>query len=85
MVWLDCEVPTTFCAVATWLMVSVWSPVAAPLLTDIESAEDALTSPVELMVAARVAKALVASELTTAVASEERPLESVERSVWSVW
>ena len=54
----------TFCAVASWLMVRVWSPVAAPLPTDIESAEDALTSPVELMVAARVAKALVASELT---------------------
>lgn len=77
--------PATFCAVATWLMVKVWLPVAAPLLTDIESAEDALTSPVELMVAERVAKTLVASELTIDVASEDRPLESVERSVWSVW
>ena len=55
------------------------------MLTDINSAEDALTSPDEVMVAARVAKTLVASELTTAVASEERPLESVERSVWTAW
>lgn len=38
-----------------------------------ESADDALTSPVELMVAERVANTLVASEFTTDVASEASP------------
>jgi hypothetical protein len=49
-----------------------------------ESAEEALTSPVELMLAARVANALVDNELTTAVESDASPEYSVFRSLWSV-
>jgi hypothetical protein len=50
----------------------------------IESAEEALTSPVELILAERVAKALADSELTTAVESDDSPEYSVFRSLWSV-
>ena len=84
-VWLDCELPITFCAVASWLIFSVWSPVAAPLLTVIDNAAEALTSPVELIVAARAAKALVASELMIDELSDVSPEASVLRSVCSAW
>ncbi|MCW2018747.1 UNVERIFIED_ORG: hypothetical protein M2179_000715 [Bradyrhizobium japonicum] len=49
-----------------------------------DSVDDALTSPVELMLAERVEKALVASELTTDVASDASPEYSVFRSLCSV-
>ena len=84
MVWLDWVVPATLCAVAIWLIVRVWLPVAAPLFTDIERADDALTSPVALIVAARVAKTLVASEFTIEVASDDKPEDNVFNAVCSV-
>jgi len=62
-------------------MVSVCFPVAAPVLTAMDNAADALTSPVALTVAARDAKTLVEKELMTAVASVDTPLDNVLRAV----
>ena len=50
-----------------------------------DSAAEALTSPVELKVAARVAKTLVASGLTTAVESDCRLVARLLRSACNVW
>jgi len=49
---------------------------------DIDNAELALTSPVEVMVAARVPKTLVDSELTIELLSDVVAVASVLRSVW---
>ena len=60
-------------------------PVAEPLLTLMLSAEEVLTSPVEEIVAERVANALVAIELMIEVLSDDRPLASVDSSVCRDW
>lgn len=49
------------------------------------SAEEALTSPVDEIVAERVAKALVAIELMIDELSDDNPVAKVDSSVCSDW